>query len=231
MDIGVLASGSRGNCYRIEAGGSPLLLECGIPLKAIREGLGYGLSQIAGCLLTHEHADHAIAAHDILKAGVNLYCSDGTAKALNLEGHRLRIIKAKESFRIGKWRILPFDTVHDAEEPLGFLLQHGSEKALFATDTAYLKYRFQGLTHIFLEVNYDLDVLKENVEAGRTPREVKRRVLKSHMSLETAKGFFKANDLSRVKEIWLLHLSDSNSKADRFKREIQAITGKVVRTP
>jgi phosphoribosyl 1,2-cyclic phosphodiesterase len=230
MNLRVLASGSRGNCYRLEAGGSPLLLECGITLREIREGLGYGLSQIEGCLLTHEHADHAVAAHDILRAGVDLYCSEGTAKALNLEGHRLRIVKAREPFRIGGWRVLPFDTIHDAEEPLGFLLQHGEEKVLFATDTAYLKYRFNGLTHILLEVNYDLETLKQNVEEGRTPREVKRRVLKSHMSLETAKGFFQANDLSRVQEIWLLHLSDNNSTADRFKREIQAITGKVVRT-
>jgi hypothetical protein len=48
------------------------------------------------------------------------------------------------------------------------------------------------------------------------------------MSLETCKGFLRANDLSRVQEIWLLHLSDANSDAARFKREIQELTGKVV---
>jgi hypothetical protein len=37
-----------------------------------------------------------------------------------------------------------------------------------------------------------------------------------------------ANDLSKVQEIWLLHLSDGNSDADRFKREIQELTGKPV---
>ena len=48
------------------------------------------------------------------------------------------------------------------------------------------------------------------------------------MSLETAKDFLRANDLTAVQEIWLCHLSDGNSDAERFKREIQALTGKPV---
>lgn len=38
----------------------------------------------------------------------------------------------------------------------------------------------------------------------------------------------KANDLSKVREIWLLHLSDGNSDAERFKREVMELTGKPV---
>ena len=40
--------------------------------------------------------------------------------------------------------------------------------------------------------------------------------------------FLRANDLSRVKEIHLLHLSDRNSSANCFKKEIQSLTGKPV---
>jgi len=229
MDIQVLASGSRGNCYRVTDGKTALLLDCGIPFAEIRKTLDYRTSEIAACLLTHEHGDHARAVKDVLKAGIDVYTSQGAARALALESHRLHTVKSKSRFVVGSWSILPFDTVHDAAEPLGFMLDSGDERLLFATDTAYLRYRFPELTHIMLECNYDLALLKANVAAGLVSSEVKRRVLKSHMSLETAKNMLKANDLRRVREIILIHLSDDNGNAQRFKNEIARITGKVVR--
>jgi hypothetical protein len=48
------------------------------------------------------------------------------------------------------------------------------------------------------------------------------------MSLATCKKTLLANDLSKVRNIVLIHLSDSNSDARRFKKEIEDITGKVV---
>ena len=173
--------------------------------------------------------DHSKAVKDIMRAGIDCYMSRGTAEALGISGHRLNIIKAKQQFRIGTWTILPFETQHDAAEPLGFLLANQErEKLLYATDTYYIRYRFRRLTHIAVECNYSLDILKRNVDAGTVPKELKTRILKSHFSLENVKQFLRANDLSKVQEIWLLHLSDGNSNAERFKREIQELTGKMV---
>ncbi len=56
----------------------------------------------------------------------------------------------------------------------------------------------------------------------------KSRLLQSHFGLDNVKDMLRANDLSKLREVWLLHLSDSNSDADRFKREVQEITGTVV---
>ena len=164
-----------------------------------------------------------------MRAGIDCYISAGTAEALGLSGHRLHIIKARQQFRIGTWTVLPFDTQHDAQEPLGFLLANqDGDKLLYVTDTCYVKYRFQGLTHVAIECNYSLDILKRNVEAGAVPKELKSRILKSHFSLENVKRFLQANDLSKVQEIWLLHLSDNNSDSERFKREVMELTGKPV---
>jgi phosphoribosyl 1,2-cyclic phosphodiesterase len=102
---------------------------------------------------------------------------------------------------------------------------------LYATDTYYIRYRFRGLTHIAVECNYSMDILRANIEAGLVEPALKKRILKSHFSLEHVKEFLKANDLSKVQEIWLLHLSDGNSDAGRFKREIQELTGKMVFVP
>ena len=229
IEILPLASGSRGNCYRIDDGRTPLLLECGIPFREIQKGLHFRVSEVAVCLVSHEHQDHSKAVRDVMKAGIDCYMSQGTAEALGISGHRLHIIKAKQQFRIGTWTILPFETQHDAAEPLGFLLANKTgEKLLYATDTYYIRYRFRGLTHIAVECNYSMDILRANIEAGLVEPALKKRILKSHFSLEHVKEFLKANDLSKVQEIWLLHLSDGNSDAERFKREIQALTGKPV---
>lgn len=229
IDIQVLASGSRGNCYRIDDGSTPLLLECGVPYKEIMKKLNFRTSEIVACLISHEHQDHSKAVKDLIKAGIDCYMTQDTAEALEVSGHRLHIIRAKQQFRLGSWTILPFDVAHDAVEPIGFLLANKTgEKLLYATDTYYVRYRFRGLTHIAVECNYSMDILRANIEAGLVEPALKKRILKSHFSLEHVKEFLKANDLSQVKEIWLLHLSDRNSDAELFKREIQELTGKPV---
>jgi len=222
-----LASSSEGNAYLI-GGRSPLLLDCGLPFRQLQKATGYRLTELEGCLVTHEHGDHSKAAKDLMAAGIDVYMTAGTARALKLDHHRLHIIKAREQVKIGAWTVLPFATEHDAAEPVGFFLGQREVRLLYATDTYYIRYKFPGLTHILLEVNHARDILDANVASGAIPPAHRRRVMRSHMSLQTAKDFLRANDLSRVREIWLCHLSDGNSDADRFKREIQATTGKPV---
>ena len=226
MEIRVLAAGSKGNCYQVSDGKTPLLLEAGIPFPVIRQKLDFGISELAGCLISHEHGDHAKAVKDMVKAGVDCYMSCGTAEALAVTGHRVHIIEARRQFRVGTWAILPFETVHDAREPLGFLMaKQMGEKLLFATDTAYIAHRFEGLTCIMIEANYSMDILSRNVRGGAISSELRRLVIQNHMSLETLKAMLRANDLSQVEEIWLLHLSDVNSDAKLFKGKIQEISG------
>ncbi|MCY9541823.1 MBL fold metallo-hydrolase [Paenibacillus alvei] len=229
IDILPLGSSSAGNAYRVTDGHTSLLLEAGIRFKDIQQALEFRLSDIAGCLITHDHGDHCKATKDVMKAGINVYTGQGTADILGISGHRLRTVVARQQFTIGTWTILPFEVEHDAAEPLGFILANRSgDKLLFATDTYYIRYRFTGLTHIMIECNYSIKILRENIAAGRVPAVMKNRLLRSHFSLENVKEFIRANDMRRVQEIWLLHLSDNNSDEELFKREIQALTGKQV---
>jgi phosphoribosyl 1,2-cyclic phosphodiesterase len=226
--ITVLASSSAGNAYLV-GGRSPLLLDCGLSYRELQKATGYKLTGLAGCLITHEHQDHAKAAADLMRAGVDCYMSTGTAEALGLTSHRLRVVKALEQVQIGDWTVLPFDTVHDAAEPLGFLIAGEGEKILYLTDTAYCPYRFTGLTRIMIECNYSKEILDRNIEAGKLHPRLRRRLLRSHMGLERVLAFLAANDLSQVRGIMLLHLSDGNSDAMGFKKAIQAATGRMVR--
>ena len=232
IEITALASGSKGNCYRVTDGHTPLLLECGINYRDIQKGLQFRMSEVAGCLITHEHGDHCKSLKDILKAGIDCYMSGGTAEAIGIKHHRIKTVKNQKSFTIGTWTILSFDVQHDVSEPYGFLLvNQAGEKVLFATDTYYIKYTFTGLTHILIECNYSLEVLNQNILDGSVPAVMKKRLLQSHFSLENVKEFLKANDLSKVQEIWLLHLSDTNSDEGKFKEEIMALTGRRVYVP
>lgn len=227
ITITSLGSSSAGNAYRITDGKTELLLEAGLKYKDIQRALAFRVSRLAGCLLSHEHKDHSLSVANLIKSGIDIYTSKGTAEAVGIAGsHRVKTVRPQERFVIGTWTILPFETEHDAAEPLGFLLANqDGDKLLFATDTFYLRYRFAGLTHIMVECNYSTDILNENIAADRMPAVLKNRLLKSHFSLEHVKDFLIANDLSRVEEIHLLHLSDGNSDEERFKYEIAELTG------
>jgi phosphoribosyl 1,2-cyclic phosphodiesterase len=224
ISINQIASGSSGNAYHISDGHCSLLIECGISFKRLQRATGFQVSSLAGCLISHEHKDHCKAVHDVLAAGVNCYMTAGTAEALGIGHHRLKIIKARQQFKVGSWDILPFESEHDAAEPVGYLLQSGPEKLLFLTDSYFCRFSFPGLTLIMIECNYALDILMEN----DLPASHKKRVMQSHFSLANVKEFLKANDLSRVREIHLLHLSRDNSDPVRFKTEIEQLTGKPV---
>lgn len=227
MNITVIASGSSGNAYRISDGTTVLLLDAGIPLKVIQRALDFRVRDLSGCLITHEHGDHVKAAGDLAKAGVDIYTSRGTITASRLAGHRIKPIEALKEIQIGTFAVLPFDVQHDAKEPLGFLLTSRAtgEKLLYFTDTYYLKYRFEGLTHIMGECNYSMDIIEENVEKGYIPAELVPRLVKSHMSLDHFLELLRKNDLRKVKQIYLLHLSNNNSNAERFRAEVQKATG------
>ena len=80
---------------------------------------------------------------------------------------------------------------------------------LFLTDTYYVENTFKGLNHVIIEANYSDEIIEQKSFNGTINPFVRDRVYKSHMSLETCIKTLKANDLSSVKTITLIHLSDS----------------------
>lgn len=231
IEITSFASSSRANAYYITDGRTSLLIEAGVRFKDLQRAMKFNLSSLAGCLVTHEHQDHSRSVKDLIKAGMDCYMSYATAEALGVHGHRMHIVKARQGFTIGSWSIMPFDTIHDAEEPLGFFMESGYEKLLFITDSAYVKYRFVSITHLMIECNYIDEVLERNVQEGFVSPAQKHRLLRSHFSLKNVTDMLRANDLSKLKETWLLHLSGDNSDAEQMKRIVQGITGKPVYVP
>jgi phosphoribosyl 1,2-cyclic phosphodiesterase len=73
-----------------------------------------------------------------------------------------------------------------------------------------------------------MDILEENTQNGRVSATQRNRTLQSHMSYDTCLETLRANDLSKVNNIVLIHLSNGNSHAQEFKDGIQKATGKNV---
>ena len=230
MKLKCLGSGSKGNSYILQGGEETLLLEAGIPYKGILKGLDFNLSNVAGVLISHEHKDHSKAVRELINNGIEIGTSLGTLEAIteeikNLNAYKFNYLESGLQTYMGDFTILPFNTQHDAAEPLGFLIQHPEMgKLLFITDSYYCKYKFRGLNHIMIECNYSKEILQKNIENGLNISMAKR-LIKSHFSLENVKEFLKTNDLSQCKDITLLHLSDGNSNAEQFKNEIERLTG------
>ena len=164
------------------------------------------------------------------KAGIDIYMTFQTACMLKAENHRINIVKPRVSFDGGDFRILPFEVEHDIEGAVAFLIADikAKERFLYITDTFYCKYRFSGLTGIAIEVNYSEKLLEQNIENGKTNSHLKTRIQRSHFSLEHVIEFFKANDLSNVREIHLLHASKTNCDIEYCKMEVQKTTGSPV---
>lgn len=228
MKLKVLGSSSKGNSYILSTPTGSLLIECGLPFKELQKGLDFDLSNVVGCLVTHEHKDHCKAVKEVTLAGIDCYMSMGTLKTMEyMNSHRLMPVISGVQFDINDFTILPFDTEHDCEQSLGYLIFYRptKERLLFLTDSYYCKYTFSGLNYIMLECNYIKETLDANIEAGYVDERMKPRLLQSHFSLANVKKFLQANDLSNVREIILLHLSSMNSDSSRMIREIKEITG------
>lgn len=204
-----------------------MILDAGVDFKEVQKALNFNFRNVLGVLVTHEHKDHCKYLTNFALNGINIYASAGTFEKLNLKGHRFISVKKLQQFNIGDFIILPFDTQHDAQEPLGFLIQNKvtQEKLLYATDTYYIKYKFNKLNYILLECNYMSSILKENIETGKVHKARYTRLLESHFSLENVIEFLKSNDLKNTEKIVLCHLSDQNSNEVIIQQTVSNITG------
>lgn len=170
--------------------------------------------------------DHSKYVKDMIKSGIDVYMSQGTMEEIGINtGHRLHKIESLKPLSINGWKVFPFDAVHDSKEPLNFHISKGKERILFITDTSFVKYVFPRTTRMMVECNYSESILDENIRSGRISSARRKRLVDSHFSLERLVEFLKANDISRLQQIFLLHLSRDNSDEKLFKRTIQQLTG------
>lgn len=234
MKLHVLGSSSAGNGYLLDNGKTALLIEAGVGVKSVCRCLNYDLSRLQGVLISHEHGDHAKHACQLIKRGIHVYTSKGTAKNLkdvDPDSPFLNIVDPYTPFHVGAaFKVMAIRVNHDAAEPFGFFIEireNGDRQNLiFATDTKNFPFEVKEAQTWMIECNYSESILAKNVSKGIIDPIQANRVRASHLSLSSCAKALLKNDLRHTQRIVLLHLSDRNSNAEQFQNTIDALTGR-----
>ena len=233
-----LASGSKGNCLVVQAGGTSVLLDCGLgPRKTTRRlrELGIEPDSIDALLVTHEHDDHAggvaafAAAYD-----VPVWMTRGTHRALarsgtdqTLEAIDVLYLDGRTALGIGELQVRPFTVPHDAAEPVQYVVSDGSLRLGVLTDigvqTPHVIEALTGCDGLVLECNHELDRLW----ASGYPRWLKERISGplGHMDNATAAALLEALDRTRLQHVIAAHLSKQNNRPEAARTALAEVMG------
>ena len=206
MHFNVIASGSKGNATIVIYKNSVVLIDMGISLTRLEEGLAechLELKDIDGAIFTHDHSDH-ISGIKFLSPKIR-YALQGT-----LPGSLNNIVELNKPFYIKDIQIIPFPTSHDAKNPCGFKLIAGDESMVYMTDTGVFLEENLPLvnnpTYLIIESNHDIKML---LHTNRT-FELKSRIMSDvgHLCNEDSAIATCQIVGPNTKEIVLAHLSE-----------------------
>lgn len=221
-----LGSGSKGNATVVEYGRTRILVDCGFSLRATEQRLaaaGLNARQLSAILVTHEHSDHINGVQRLARRyQLPVYMTAGTGRAIADADLAYERIKLDCAFAVGDLQILPVAVPHDAREPCQFIFDNGQHRFGILTDvgaiTPWIIERYSGLDGLFLEANYDPQMLAE----GPYPASLRARVAGDlgHLSNQQAAGLLRAIDRSKLKHVAIAHISEKNNRPDLAMGEL-----------
>lgn len=221
MKLVVINSGSKGNGYVLYNEFEALMIECGVRFADFIKACNGAMTKVCGCLVTHEHGDHAAYAEQVIRHAIPIFCSRGTAGKIKAKEHLIRIIEAEKWYNIGGFSIFPIRATHDAAEPFAYVIIHKDiGTLLFATDTGEIPYKIDGLSTIMIECNYEEKRLLKGVKTGEIDEARAERVRASHLSQEQSIGFVKSNYNDKLMRVVLIHASAENIDAISAKNAV-----------
>ena len=205
MYFHIIASGSKGNATVVVSGSTVLLIDMGITLTRLEEGLGeinLTKNDITGALFTHNHTDH-ISGIRFLSPKI-MYGLEGTLPSL------CHVVYLNKPFEIGDFVITPIETSHDATNPCAYLIKDKDSSLFYMTDTGVFVEETLPLikdpTYLIIESNHDIKML---LHTDR-PFELKNRIMSDHGHLCNEDSAIAAISIAgeHTKEIVLAHLSE-----------------------
>lgn len=223
MKLIIIGSSSKGNSYALQAeSGEILLLEAGVSLKEVNMSIGYNLSKVVGCLVSHIHADHSKFVRDLIKNCIDVYSNEEVAG----KHCGVRCVFPDLSYHYGGFSVTPFKVEHDALN-YGYLIHHQECGSIFfATDCYNLKFAIRGCSTYLAECNYDDAIMRKAISDGKTPASQADRVRLSHMSLEHCASWLQDCEAEKsAKQIVLIHGSSRHLNPELAVNKVQQVIG------
>ncbi len=213
----ILGSGSAGNCAYLETNETRVLIDAGFSLRQIRQRLaliGRAPENLTGILITHEHSDHVQGVQALsTKLQVPVYCNRPTQEAIQYQVQSTldcRLFSTGASFELGDIMVETFTIPHDAQDPVGFLLQTPDGNVGFLTDlghaTRLVLERVRKANVLVLEANHDIKMLQD---CPHRPWSLKQRILGRHGHLSNDAAADVAEEIvsAELRHVYLGHLS------------------------
>lgn len=235
VQVCALASGSNGNCYYIGNNDEAILVDIGISnlqlVKRLKEA-ELPLNKIKAILISHEHSDHIKGLRVACdKNNISAYLTRKTWENIKDE-HKPRsftLFEAGNTIHIGNIKIHSFRKQHDAIDPVSFRVEIDGTNVAVLTDLGiadtHIKEHLVQCDVAFLESNYEPEIL----ENGGYPYYLKRRVASDIGHLSNQQAFELVNSLnsSRLKTIFLSHISENNNKLDIAMETFKPLESKI----
>lgn len=227
MEFICLGSSSSGNAYVFKHNDDCVLVECGFKFKDMISKLHRNnivLSEIKAVITTHEHGDHSRSVTDFAQHDVPTFCP---------------WMSHQTCFDIIPWlSVFCFPVTHDPEiTACGFVFfnKETKETILFINDTKCFELpndlRHIPYDYIFIECNHLRNQLEVVMQKAMDEHDqghyVKfKRQAQCHLGLAGTKKMLRMMNLSKVKGIFLMHLSKDVSNKVVMKEEVATVFGK-----
>ncbi len=224
MKICSIASSSSGNCIYIGTANTHLLVDTGISGKRLKSGLemiGLEPEDIDGILITHEHSDHIKGLGVISrKYNIPIYTTALTWSRIvsssligEINKDLFHEVFPDIGFNINELAVHPFNTSHDAVQPVCYTFTKDKKKISVATDLgcydSYITENLKNSNVLFIEANHDINMLK----TGGYPFYLKQRILsdKGHLSNAMSGKLISELYHENLQYVVLGHLSKENN--------------------
>ena len=215
--ITVVGSGSSGNSYILDCGDDKLIIELGVDIQKVFKVLDYDIDNVVGCLVTHIHKDHSAYITHALRHALPIYSCEEVVKKYK----QVNLLKLGEKVQIGRFKVQPIEVPHSCQ-CYAYLIEHNAiGRMLFATDCKHFCYKIKNLNHIFIEANWDEELV---VDSLCRDEEIRSRYC-NHMEIQSTLQALRNNFNSNLQNICLIHLSGGNANPKMFKDMVRGSLG------